>query len=297
MLFIIYTNDLAQNITNAKCIQFADDTTIYKSSNNITELYAMMNSELEILSDWFKANKLSLNATKTHYMFLSKNRTLKPNIYILKIDDTNLTRASTVKFLGILIDEELRWKDHIEHCRKKICSGIYALNSSKKCLTTSNLKMLYYSLIHPYLTYGILLWGSAYKTNLQKLIILQKKAVRCVTKSGYNDHTPPLFKKLLIAYLKDIYKIELSKFVYLGVDNNLPSPLLNMYTLNNEFYSYNTRNINNVHVEPIKVDVVFRSFVYQGPSLWCSIPDNIKQSRSIGYFGSQLKKLYIAEYH
>ena len=296
LLFIIYTNDLPQNIKTAKCILFADDTTIYQSSNNILHLYTIMNSELEILNDWFRANKLSLNATKTHYMFFSRNRILKQNTNNLQIDNTILTRANTVKFLGILIDEDLTWNAHIEHCRTKICSGIYALNSSKHCLSSSNLKMLYYSLIHPYLTYGILLWGSAYKSHLQKLVTMQKKAIRCITKSRYNDHTPSLFRYLMIPNLQDLYKIELAKFVYSVVHKNLPFPLIDMYTQNNDVHSYNTRNLNNLHIKPFKVDIVFRSFVHQGPSMWYSLSETIKQSKSIGHFGSQLKKLYIKEY-
>ena len=215
LLFIIYTNDLPINIKHAKSILFADDTTLYYSSKCIQDLYHTMNSELDILSDWFKANKLSLNAKKTNYMIFKKQRNLQINTNIdILIDSTILEKSNTVKFLGIYIDDKLTWQDHIEHCRKKMSSGVYALNATKHLLSQSNLKIIYYSLIHPYLTYGILLWGNAYKKHIQKVLILQKKAIRSITNSTYNEHTAPLYKQLMIPILNDIYKIQLGKLIY-----------------------------------------------------------------------------------
>ncbi len=68
LLFIIYTNDLPNCLTTSKAIVFADDTTLYQSSNNIQQLFESINHELEFLLDWFRANKLSLNVTKTHFV-------------------------------------------------------------------------------------------------------------------------------------------------------------------------------------------------------------------------------------
>ena len=216
----------------------------------------------------------------------------------LKIDNETLNRADNVKFLGIRIDEALSWADHIEYCRRKVSCGLFALNAVKKCLLTDNLKMLYHSLIHPYLTYGIMLWGSAYKTHLHKLAVIQKKAVRCITNSKFNEHSAPLFAKLQIPTLSDIYMIELhvGKFVYLVNNKQIPEQLQEIYTQNNDIYNYYTHNISNFHMHPIKIDVVFRSFIYQGPSMWHKLPETIKQSRTVARFGSKLKKMYISEY-
>ena len=72
LLFIIYTNDLPNAINNAKSILFADDTTVYASSDSLSLLYNIINSELNSLADWFHANKLSLNIGKTHYVLFSQ---------------------------------------------------------------------------------------------------------------------------------------------------------------------------------------------------------------------------------
>ena len=76
LLFIIYTNDLPNCLTNYKVILFADDTTIYISSNNFKQLYLAANRELEYLTDWFLSNKLSLNVSKTHFVLFEVIRLL-----------------------------------------------------------------------------------------------------------------------------------------------------------------------------------------------------------------------------
>ena len=104
LLFIIYTNDLPECLNLTKSILFADDTTIYLSSTNISYLYTTMNDELLKLTDWFRANKLSLNISKTNYMYILftyQNRQVVTNIY-LKLSDVSIERAKCTKFLGII---------------------------------------------------------------------------------------------------------------------------------------------------------------------------------------------------
>ena len=105
LLFIIYTNDLPRSIKTAKSILFADDTTVYVSSSSLTEVVKVINHDLGCLADWFRANRLSLNVGKTHYVLFSKMNTREPlNIYI---GNTTLERKHDVKFLGVMVDEKL----------------------------------------------------------------------------------------------------------------------------------------------------------------------------------------------
>ena len=79
---------------------------------------------------------------------------------------------------GVIIDERLEWKNHIDICKNKLLSGIYAINSFNNAIPTIQLKTLYYTLIHPYLTYGVLLWGGALKKHIHKLQVLQNKTLQ-----------------------------------------------------------------------------------------------------------------------
>ena len=76
------------------------------------------------------------------------------------------------------MDDGLQWDEHISHISRKIASGCYAINSAKKFLSVPNLKQLYFSLVHSHISYGIILWGTAFKYKIRKLEIAQKRAIR-----------------------------------------------------------------------------------------------------------------------
>ena len=75
-------------------------------------------------------------------------------------------------------------------------------------------RSVYYTMVQPYLTYGIILWGPTYRCHVKQVSILQKKAIRCINKLYYNAHTEPLFIRNKILKLDDLYTFELSKFMF-----------------------------------------------------------------------------------
>ena len=86
-----------------------------------------------------------------------------PTELTLRIEQDNLERVKYTKCLGIYIDENMNCGPHIEHCIKKICSGLYAMNAAKRTRGTDHLRILYFCLIHPYISYGNVLWCKSYK--------------------------------------------------------------------------------------------------------------------------------------
>ncbi|XP_065639571.1 uncharacterized protein LOC136072316 [Hydra vulgaris] len=123
LLFLIYINDLPQSLKKLDAVMFADDTSLFYSSASIENLFESVNDDLENLNTWFKVNKLSLNTEKTKYILFHSNHQ-KNNIPrmlpLLKIDNINIERTKTVKFLGIIIDETISWKAHINTINTKI---------------------------------------------------------------------------------------------------------------------------------------------------------------------------------
>jgi hypothetical protein len=112
---------------------------VYYSSKNVTHIFDNINKDLNSLEDWFKANKLSLNISKTHYMIFPGQPTKHENLS-LKINNEIINQVHKVKFLGMIIDENLTWQEHINYYSNKMSSGLYALNSSKHLLTKEHLK-------------------------------------------------------------------------------------------------------------------------------------------------------------
>ena len=112
ILFIIYINDIWNVSDVVKCVLFADDTNIFCSEKNLTDLQLTLNRELGKLFVWFSVNNLSLNLSKTNYiLFRNRSADTDLNICIITI---HVTRVQSSKFLGIIIDENLNWKPHIQ---------------------------------------------------------------------------------------------------------------------------------------------------------------------------------------
>ena len=296
LLFILYTNDIPRCLHHCKTILFADDTTIYLTGAEVQTLYHQVNYDLDILDDWFKANQLSVNPSKTKYILFSRRDTASEHDLDLLIDDEKLERVHCTKFLGLFIDEHFIWDHHIEHCKKKVSRGVYAINMSKHLLSQRHLKTLYYSLIHPYLFYGIRLWGNTYQKHVKKLESVQKRAVRAIMGAKYNDPSTPLFKILNILKLKDLYELQTMHFVYDFVNLFLPRPLLNVYTYHGNIHRHNTRHSTDPKPPKVNSEIMRKSCMYTGPTLWLSLDNNIKSSRSKSIFKKRVKQRYLNVY-
>lgn len=151
------------------------------------------------------------------------------------------------------------------------------------------MRTVYHSLIYPYLTYGTLLWGCSHSTYLRRLEILQKKAIRTVSKSNYNAHTEPLFKKLQILKLKDICTFQLSKIMYSFINISLPDPLMTMFTVNRHIHSHETRCLHQPHIQYRKTAFLSKTFIYLAPEIWYKLPETIRQLRSQHSFNRSVK--------
>ena len=131
LLFVIYVNDLPKCLDRAKSIQFADDTTISVCGKNIPHLYDTMNKELDTLTDWFYANKLSLNVGKSNYMLFTRSLQNTTNGIVLSISGEEIKITPNFKLLGLYLDENLTWQEHIKYCRSKLRSALFAVNKIK----------------------------------------------------------------------------------------------------------------------------------------------------------------------
>ena len=133
LLFILYTNDIYKSVVNSHCILFADDTTMFSMHKDIDSLIKIITKDMNILIDWFKANKLSLNLGKTNCMLFKPKHSKGRNI-VLNFDSETLSSVSSTKFLGLIIDENLTWSNHIKNVHLKIAKGLYTLRSVKRSL-------------------------------------------------------------------------------------------------------------------------------------------------------------------
>ena len=116
ILFIRYINDMCKVSPMMKFIIFVDDTNFFYTGDNIAEICKTVSTELNKLSTWFNANKLSLNISKTNFMVLSRKKI--NNTLTVIVNGTNIERVYITKFLCVLIDHQLDWTDHIKRKKK-----------------------------------------------------------------------------------------------------------------------------------------------------------------------------------
>jgi hypothetical protein len=221
LLFLIYINDLYMSSKFAS-IMFADDTNLLSSfcdfkineSENMSTLNERINAELSKVYDWLCVNKLSLNITKTKGMIFSFKQKTISELPKLNINNIEIGYVDDFKFLGININRNLSWQNHINYIANKLSRTNGVLCRLKNTLPTKILQMLYSALFQPYLNYGITTWGFADKSTVNRIVKLQKKAIRNISKAKYNAHTSNLFKKLNIIKFEDMLTINCIKFFF-----------------------------------------------------------------------------------
>ena len=151
ILFILYINDICNVSKLLRLILFADDTNLFRSGNNVKELSCEISSELSKLDTWFAVNKLSLNVAKTNFIVFSGKKS--NNDIKITINNQEIERVYSTKFLGVIIDAKLTWKEHIATIRVKLSKCLAILFKSSKILEKNALRTLYCSLVMPYLNY------------------------------------------------------------------------------------------------------------------------------------------------
>ena len=131
----------------------------------------------------------------------------------LYLRGTVLNKVESTKFLGVHIDGNLSWTKHVDILCTKISKNVGVMNRLKFFLSKTTLLTLYNSLILPYLNYAILAWGNS-TSQCNKLLLLQKRAVRILSRTSYRSHTNPLFAELNILKMDDLFNLHFGKFMF-----------------------------------------------------------------------------------
>ena len=170
LLFLVYVNELRNSSEIFEFLLFADDTHVFISGSDIVHMHNIMNTELGKVADWYGANCLSLNVKKTIYtIFHGSRKKLSLVDLPICIAGSPVSRVGFCKFLGLIVDEHLSCKLHINHLISKISSNICIISRICRYINTKTAKTLYYSIIYP--NYCNLIWASNYSTTLNPLLI------------------------------------------------------------------------------------------------------------------------------
>ena len=241
LLFLIYINDLHHAIKYSKTRHFADDTNLLINNNSLKQLKKRLNFDLRQLSNWLKANKISLNCSKTEYIiFRHPNKPINYDLKI-KINGKRLVPSKCVKYLGIVLDPHLNWSFHVDSLAPKLTRAAGMLAKIRYYVPENTLRSIYFGIFASLLTYASQVWGQFCNKYISRLQTIQNKAIRIINFGKFRDSVGPLYQKSKILKLTDHVKIQNFIYVHNSLKGNIPEALKNSFQTSDNIFSYNTR--------------------------------------------------------
>jgi hypothetical protein len=213
---------------------------------------------------WLRGRRPPNHTILYYYYYIKNKGKYSPDIQI-KCEGKPVNLANETKFLGLYIINYLSWKTHAEYITAKLSSACYAVMSLKPYVTTSTLRMMYYSYFHSIMTYGILFWGNF--PDSQTIFTLQKKMIRIMMGCRPRGSCRELFSKLEILPLPSQHIFSLLLFMMRNQ---------NLFSTNSQIYHINTRQQANLHLRSVNVTKYQKGVYFLGIKVFNALPSHIK---------------------
>lgn len=288
LLFLIYVNDIGNAVPTDRVKLFADDTNLFVSQDNIDALSDKANCDINLLHQWFLANRLTINVSKTCYMVFSSRNQSEIKIFV---NNMELSKVAACKYLGVTLDEELKWKEHIETVYKKLIKFVGIFYKLRSKLPSSVLQTIYYAFVHPHILYGIEIYANTHFSYLDKLVKLNNKILRILQGEPLTTPIAELYLKYNALPIVDLHKMQILTLVHKNLYHRttLPEAFNEYFTMNADVHSYNTRTKNNIHLTSSRLSFGLRCLKTKAASLWNALPADLKNCMSVNMFKNKLR--------
>ena len=172
--FPIYLNDIQNAVGPENLRLFADDTALFMSHTNLTQLLCDIKTKFKHLIKWCNSNKLTINAVKTNcILFYTINKPIPRNLDEISFESMTIKRVNSFKYLGLTLDETLHWNGHVNELCKSLVKYFGIFNHIKNEITTKVARQLYY--VFSSTKYDIAIYGSTSISNVNRLQVMQNK--------------------------------------------------------------------------------------------------------------------------
>lgn len=289
LLFLVFVNDLPNLNLYGKPRLFADDTVLSYSSVSVERIVHLMKVDLERINRYLENNLLALNLKKTKMMIFRHSNANMFTVPQLCVDGQVIDEVSTYKYLGIFLDNKLRWDVHIRQIISQNAALCGILRKLAYSVPQHVLMKIYHAFIHSRYQYGITVWGSCCKTFLKELQVQQNRCLKGIFKLPHL--TPSL----------DLYNLPYNKVLpILGLfflrAATMMHKIQNRMELHHNFqfsaaiHHHHTRNANLLTRRRFNTEVGRRRFSNYGPQIYNRLPNPIKQVLFIVRFKFEVKR-------
>lgn len=283
----MFINDLPTILTRTKCILYADDTTIFTSAESVYTLQTHLNTDLHSVSLWCKGNLLQINATKTIFMVFHSPRTSLDVSPAIHINNSVIKISSEARFLGVILDTELKFHKHAASLVKKIAFGIHVIIKTRTYFPPHIVRSLYFAYIHRHILYCVPTWANTYFTHIERLQRLQNQAVRLMTFSPFHLCCRSLFSELNILSLRQLYSVSIVAYRLIMKDISIAC-IDHHHLTNTNITRFAQRN--NLLLPAVRTNYGKFTTLFTSIAIWNSLPFGIKSSHNIHVFTSRCKK-------
>jgi hypothetical protein len=229
-------------------------------------------------------------------MIFGPKKKITPQDISILIEGKKLELVKSTKFLGVILDANIAWKDHIMHLSKKIARSVGILSIAKKILNKKSLIQLYYSFVYPYITYCILIWGYSPASTLWPVFKLQKVAFRIINNLQRQDSSYPFCKKNSILRLPEIYTLYTGIFMYKYKNSLLPEIFNGLFIQNRSIHNYPTRISSKLRIPRVTTKIGETFITKTGVQIWNSLPPNLSTNKSLGTYKHTLIDHLLSKY-
>ena len=289
LLFNIFVNDLPDVVKHSSINLYADDATIYVSDRDPATVSMRLSEDLARILQWIEANGMRMNIAKTQLMVLSrKSRRTHANSVRVKLEDEEICPQQSVKYLGVTIDQDLSWSQHVEIVRKKSLAGLSAVRRASAYLPTATRRLLYNALVLPHLDYCSVVYHSCNISNSNKLERVQNYAMRVILKKPPRTPSEPLRDALGWTTLQLRRQNRLLCQVYRCLHGHAPMYLRRKFITNADFGYQTTRAAGKLHLPRPLTNHFKSSFEFQGALAYNALPVSITSASSSVSFRSKL---------
>ena len=294
LLFIIYINQIFYLPLKGNIQCYADDTCLVYSKKNFHDLKNDMTYDLKILIPYLSSINLVINIKKTQFLIFKSRNMNTTNIFEnILINGEIIQSIKNYKYLGVVIDENLNWKNHVEKIANTISPYIGILRRLRYYVDYKTLLLIYYAHIESHLTYVLPVWGAAPDTYLNILKVLQNKSIKIIHRKPLMTPTAQLYsEKILSLHQKYIYE---SIFYIHKIKHSLLKSNSMLTTFHN-VSNVNTRNANKLKPPNFKGALAQKSIYYNGLQLYNNLPVEIANNKDISKFKLCIKKYVVAQY-